>query len=495
MAYGGGADSLYGLGVAAIRAGDAAGGEALLRRALAAEPDRAESINALGIALQRQHRLDEAIACYRDAIDRKPDYAAAFANLGAALQTAGRMDEAVACYGDTLARWPDQIEARYNLGNALQAQGRSIDAETAYRDVLRRNPVHADALNNLGIVLRDLGRLDEALSTYRLALASRPGDAGFHYNHALALLEAGDSRGWAEHEWRFAAGVTPPPDYSRPAWLGEDPSRQIVLVWAEQGFGDTLQFVRLAPALTARGAKVVLEVQPELVRLLRGLPGIHAVVSRGDALPDFDCHVAMLSLPAVLGIDPVAVPPLPVLAAPGDLVAAWAGRLGPATRPRVGLVWAGNARQANDSNRSLPLDLAAALAGRADIEMVSLQVGPAAGALSASGLRDLSPDLTDFAETAAALTRLDLLVTVDTASAHLAGALGLPVWTMLCFAPDWRWQRGRSDSPWYPGMRLFRQPAPGDWRAVVDAVAADLDRLAAGDRSVLVGSPPMGGGS
>ncbi len=488
----GGADALYGLGVAAIRAGDAAGGEALLRRALAAMPEMAESHNALGIALQHQHRFDEAVACYRRAIALKADYAAAFGNLGAALQSQGRMDEAMACYQDILARWPNHADARYNLANAFQTSGRIAEAEDAYRAVLARNPAHADALNNLGIVLRDQGRLDEALAAYRLAIGLRPNDAGFHYNRALAQLEAGEGAGWAEHEWRFAAGVTPPRDCAQPPWRGENPSGATILVWAEQGYGDTLQFARLAPRLTALGAKVVLEVQPELVRVLSGLPGIDRVISRGDAVPAFDFHVALLSLPALLGIDPKAPTGLTPLSVPGDLVPAWRERLGGAVKPRIGLVWAGNRHQRNDANRSMPWREASVLAARTDVEMVSLQVGAAAGEAIASGsaMPDLSPFLTDFAETAAALETLDLLVSVDTAPAHLAGALGRPVWTMLCFAPDWRWRRERSDCPWYPGMRLFRQPRPGDWGAVVAGIGDGLARLAAGDRSVLKGDAP-----
>ena len=471
------ADGILDRAMAEHRAGRLEPALELYGQALARQPQSAVGHNAAGVALMQLGRVDEAVAAWHRAVAL--GYAPAHSNLGTALQRQGRLDEAVAAYREALRLNPGHAEAHYNLGSALQEQFRLDEAVECYQAALRVRAAYPQACNNLGIALRDLGRLEEAVEAYRRALALEPGHAEAHYNLGMALLEQGDLvRGFAEYEWRFAAGISSPRAFTAPAWRGEDVTGRTVLVWAEQGFGDALQFCRYVPLLAARGARVVVEVQRPLVRLLQSLAGVAAVVARGDALPRFDTHVSMVSLPALLGTSLETIPAAtPYVQPPAGLVEEWRRRLaqrrlGLGNRPRVGLVWAGNPDQKNDRNRSMSLRFAADLAGSGGVDWVSLQVGAAAGTLA--GIVDAAPDLTDFAETAAAIEALDLVVGVDTAVIHLAGALGRPVWAMLTRLPDFRYLREREDCPWYPSMRLFRQQVQGDWAPVVAQVASAL---------------------
>jgi len=471
---------LYERGVAAARAGEFARAEALLTEALSHCPDHAEALNALGIVHQRLGRPDAAVPLHRRAALLKPGYGAAHSNLGAALAGLGRDGEALAAYESAVVADPANAEAHYNRGILLHRQGRMEQAAEAYARALSHRAAYPEACNNLGIALRELGRLDPAIASYRAAIALAPGHAEAHHNLGMALLEAGDlAEGWVEHEWRLAVGVTEPRRFDRPRWRGGDIAGKTVLVWAEQGYGDTINFARYLPLVAARGARVVFEVHPPLRRLLAG---IDRLVVRGEALPPFDLHAPLLSLPLLCGTRSIAAIPaaVPYLEADSALVAQWRERFRGMARPLVGLAWAGNPEQHNDRNRSVPVAAVArwlrglpspsqpSKGGRGTI--VSLQVGQAAP----PGIVDVAPLLTDFAETAAAMRALDLVVTVDTSVAHLAGALAVPVWTLLCFAPDWRYFRTRADCPWYPTMRLFRQAAPGDWDGVLARVAAEL---------------------
>ena len=473
----------YDQGMAAHRQGRLDEAITAYRRAIAVAPSFAEALNALGIALQQRGDLSGAITSYRAALAAKPDYASACGNLGAALFTLGDVAAALDWYRRAIELRPDHADAHYNLGKALHEQGDPVQARDSYRRATEFDPGHVSAWNNLGIALRDLGRPDEAVEAYRRALALRPDAAEIRYNQSMALLEGGRfAEGWPEYEARFAAGDVPAREFARPRWRGEDIAGKTLLVWAEQGFGDSLLFARCVGLLAGRGARVVFEVQPHLARLMGDLAGADLVIAAGESLPPFDLQVPLLSLPGLLGIRLDTIPAAsPYLAADPTLAETWRRRLAETSdgRLKIGLAWAGNPRQKNNVNRSLPpAELAGLLALPATF--YSLQQGDAAMALNRSGagrVVDLGPHLTDFAETAAALAGLDLIVSVDTAVAHLAGALGCPTWTLLAFAPDWRWLRDRTDSPWYPTMRLFRQDQPRDWVPVVARVEATVAAL------------------
>ena len=464
-------DSLLAAAIALHRRGLIREAEAQYRRILADAPDHAETHNALGIALQQQDKPVEAARCFRRAVAIRPDYAGALANLGAALKAAGQSDLAIAALEQALALDPDNADFQYNLACLWQDDDRPEQAITGYHRAIALNPAHSGAYNNLGVVLRSLGRLDEALIAYSRSLAATPDNPMVRYNHAQALLESGDlQRGWTEHEWRFAAGIARSRHEHLPRWQGDDPCGRTILVWAEQGLGDSIQFCRFLPRLCRSGAQVVFEVQPPLVQLCRqSLTGI-AVVARGHPLPACDLQVPLMSLPRLLG--EVAWEG-PYLQSDATESAQWSVTLGPRHRPRIGLVWAGSPTHKDDRNRSLPVGLLAPVIALAGADFFSFQVGPAANDVPV-GVADLSPRLGDFAMTAAALGQMDLLIAVDTAVLHLAGALGRPAWALLPFVADWRWLRLRDDSPWYPRLHLFRQQRRQDWEAVMARVAGRL---------------------
>jgi len=440
-------------------------------RALAAEPGFAEALNALGIALQQQGRLEDAIPHYRAALAAKPDYASASSNLGAALASLGDLAQALPWYRRAIELRPDHADAHYNLAKALHERGETEAALDGYRRATALDAGHASAWNNLGTLLREMGRTGEAVAAYRRAIAIRPDAAEIRYNAAMAQLECGDfAEGWAGYEARFAAGEVADRPFVQPRWRGEDIADKTLLVWAEQGFGDAIQFARLLPLAGRRAARLLFEVRPPLVRLFQGLAGVERVIVAGEPPPSFDLQVPLLSLPGILGIDAATIPVgVPYLSTEPAQTESWRARLAEERRPRIGLAWAGNPGHKNDANRSLP---AATLAPLLDLPVAWYSLQPDAAPVA--GIVPLGPELADFADSAAAMAGLDLIIAVDTAIAHLAGALGKPVWTLHPFAPDWRWLREREDSPWYPTMRLFRQRRPGDWPELIERVAAEL---------------------
>jgi hypothetical protein len=440
---------------------------------------------AQGCAAFAAGRLTEAEAAFRGVLAAAPRDAEAMSNLGAVLNANHRPEQAEAACRGALAVQPGFWAAWGNLGTALHRQQRYDEAVAAYAEALRRNPNHVNACTNLGVALAEQGRMRLALVLHDAALALAPGNAAVRCNRALALLAAGDlARGFAEYEWRWQVPGMLPHGVAGPCWQGEDPAGRTILVHDEGGYGDTLQFVRYVPLLAARGARVVLCVQPPLVRLLARLPGPAVVLARGTEPPDYDLHCPMLSLPhgfsTTLESVPARVPYLPVDAAKA---AAWRAKLAGAGL-RVGVVWAGASRpgmaamRAMDARRSLPAGALTALAGIAGVRFVSLQkdqVPPAQ-----LDMADPMPDCADFDDTAAVVAGLDLVIAVDTAVAHLAGALGRPVWLLSRYDACWRWLHGRRDNPWYPGLRLYRQTAPGEWAPVLRELAADLRALAGG---------------
>ncbi len=459
----------------------------MLDRALALRPDFAEAFTARGTLLRDQGRLDKAAADFERAIALAPGLAMAHTGLGHLLRGQGRLDEAVARHAHAVALNPGAADAHNGLGIALHDLGRFDEAIAGYRDAIRLKPDYAEAHSNLGLAWQQQGDLEAAIACHRRALAIQPDNPGTHYNLAEALLTRGDwDEGWREYEWRWrtrhmAPGVR---GFTQPVWRGEPAAGKTLLLHGEQGLGDSLQFCRYAPLTALLGLRVVVEVPAPLVRLLRGLEGVAEVIARGGPLPDFDFHCPLLGLPLAFGTRLDTVPAtLPYLHADPAQTAAWRARIdGPGIT--VGLAWAGNpylhspVKALVDRRRSLPPDRLAPLFEVPGVHFVSLQKdGPKAP--SAFALTDVMDEMTDFADTAALAATLDLVISVDTAVAHLAAALGKPVWLLNRFDSCWRWQRGRDDSPWYPRLRQFRQPVPGDWETVIARIAAELRALAA----------------
>ncbi len=504
----------YNRGNLLLALGRAAEAVGAYERARRFRPSHADTSYNKGCALQDLRRFAEALEAYREAVAIKPDFAEAHANLGNVLIELGRFAEAVGAIDVALGLRADLPEAHLSRGVALQKLLRHDEALAAYDEALRHCPGHAEALGNravaltalrrleealeafdtiLGLapenaaalsdrgnVLKDLGRYDDALASYLAAQRLRPDLAAAHYNEAFPRLLLGEvGAGLRKYEWRWRGGCKGLGErrFDCPQWQGGEASGKTVLVHAEQGIGDSIQFCRYVPMLAARGAQVVLQAPPALLRLLTGLEGAATLIADGETPPDFDFHSPLMSLAAAFGTELDTIPaPIPYLRTEPEAELRWYGRLSGDARPRVGLVWAGGKLHPNDVNRSMPFSALAPLKAISDIRFYSLQRGETRVDLP-EAWRDLAPDTENFADTAAALAQLDLLITVDTASAHLAGALGRPTWVMLPFVPDWRWMTERADSPWYPSMRLFRQKKRGDWAGVVAEVVEALGTL------------------
>jgi tetratricopeptide (TPR) repeat protein len=472
------------LGLALKALGKLEEAAACYRRALELKPDYVEAHYDLGIALKDQGKLDEAVVCYRRALELKPGFAMARNNLGVALKDQGKPDEAAACWRRALELKPDYAEARNNLGAAFKELGKLDEAVACYRRALELKPDYAEAHSNLGLALNDQGKLDEAVACCRRALELKPDFADAHWSQSLMSLLIGDfPRGWAEYQWRWKAKQCRQRDFSQPLWDGRPLEGKTILLHAEQGLGDTIQFIRYAPLVKQSGARVLAECQKPLVRLLAGCRGVDELVGAGDDLPPFDVHAPLLSLPGIFRTSLKTIPvDLPYLFADPGLIGHWRQELRGITGFKVGIAWRGNPEHRNDRVRSIPLSCFEPLAGLPGIHLLSLQKG--AGAEELQETRDHFPvvDLGSrldeasgaFMDTAAVMMNLELVITCDTAAAHLAGALGAAVWVAIPFAPDWRWLLDRSDSPWYPTMRLFRQDRRGDWQGVFRRIEVAL---------------------
>ena len=459
-----------------------------LAAALKVNSSSSDALSNLGLALHATGRTDEAIASYRNALLLAPDHPEILYNLGNACLALGRLDEALSSYDDVLIRAPGHVGARVNRGNTLLRLNQPVAAMASYDEALAAMPGHPQILTNRGHALRRLDRPLEALTDFKAAIAAAPEFAEAHFEAAMTHLTLGDfASGWKEYEWRWKTGA-----FARhralpqvPLWLGEQPvAGKTILLHAEQGFGDTIQFIRYAPLLAERGARVVCEVQPELQPLLASREGV-TVIASGAPRPAFDLHCPLLSLPLAFKTRPETIPAsIPYLAAPAERVSYWRERLGPQGRPRAGFVWSGQASHKNDANRSIALARLAVLFQDPPLQCFSLQSDLRdADSKALAGLPNLvhlGGDLRDFADTAAIIALLDVVISVDTAVAHLAAALGKPVLILLPHAADFRWMRGRDDSPWYPTAQLLRQPAFGDWDSVVARVGDELRNLALG---------------
>ncbi|MBF0394568.1 MAG: glycosyltransferase family protein [Alphaproteobacteria bacterium] len=465
------------LGVILQAAGHLAEAEESLRNAVVCDPRSPQHLTCLGVALQANGKAAEAAFCHRHALRVDAGHADAWSNWGIALKSLGQLDEAERAYRRALALRPGHADALVNLGTLLEARDRLDEAVDCWRQALDSQPGHADAWSNLANALQALDRPEEAVAAYDRALAQAPQHPEAHWNRGLALLSMGQFReGWREYEWRWRRPdmVTQAREFLQPPWMGQPLDGETVLLHAEQGLGDSLQFIRYAPMVAARGGRVVIETHAELARLCASAAGIERIVVRGGPLPPFDFHAPLLSLPRLLGTTLETIPAdIPYLEADPAARDRWRDRLAGLSGRRIGVVWQGSRTHANDRRRSLALANLAPLARLGgSVTFVSLQkgfTGEAPFPLEAFPLGD-------FADTAALVSELDLVIAVDTAVAHLTGALGRPGFVLLPYAADWRWLRHRADSPWYPTLRLFRQPRPGDWASVVDAVAAVLSQ-------------------
>ncbi len=478
--------------------------EALLREAARRRPDDADILNDLGMAVWRQKRLDEAEAIYRRAHQINPHNYKTLANLGLAVHEQRRFDEAAEYYRMALLIQPDGFEAIMNLGVVFSEQGKLDEAMGWLVAAHQLRPDSADALQNIGMNLSRLGRWEQAVVVYDEALGSNPESPQLHRNLAYALLASGQyERGWAEHEWRFKC-----PDYvgsrvNRTFWNGDHFRGRSILLHAEQGYGDTLQFIRFAPMVKRRGGRVVVQCPASLLRLVARCDGVDMAFDASSFVPDCQIHAPMLSLPAIFGTTMATVPAqVPYLATDPMLIEHWRSELArtlsidrdrgaaPAETPSpsrsakpflIGIAWQGNPEHLADRWRSFPLSQFAPLAELPGVRLVSLQTEHGVDQLRAWAGRLPVTELTgprrsDFTTTAAIMTHLDLVITPDTAVAHLAGGLGLQVWVGIALASDWRWPCGRDDTPWYPTMRLFRQTKLGDWDGVFRRMKSALER-------------------
>ena len=440
------------------------------------------------LALMRAGKAFDAFAPLLACLKLAPEFGPGYVNLAALLRQFGMLDRALPVAEAAMSLLGASVPSRLCMAAVRHERAEYDLAIAQYRGVLALEPDHAEAKSSLASCLQSAGRLAEAMPLHQRAVAALPNDPDAHYNYAEALLASGAfAAGWDEYEWRLRRGHAKWRDFG-PVWRGEDLAGRTILLHPEQGFGDTLQFARYAPMVAARGGRVVMEVQPPLVRLMHSLRGVAQVVALGDPLPPFEAHCPLLSLPRAFATRLHSIPAaIPYLQADPAHGGGWAARL-PTSGLRVGLVWAGglhphaNGVTVFDQRRSLPLAAFAPLAGIAGVHLVSLQAGPAAEQLQTppAGMAVLDPmgDMADFADTAALVMALDLVITVDTAVAHLAGALGRPVWMLSRSDGCWRWLEGRDDSPWYPSLRLYRQTVPFEWDPVIDRVREDLAALA-----------------
>jgi len=440
---------------------------------------------ALALAHQQAGRLDEAAALCRDILASEPRHADALNLTGVVALKRGRIAEALGWVERAADIAATNAVYQRNLCELYRLAGRADAAAAAGRRAVALAPGDPEAHYNLCVVSYDRLDLDGAIASASAAIALKPDFASAFFERAEARLLRGElSAGWEDYEWRWQLPSAPAQmrQLRGPLWDGTKLGERPLLLIADQGYGDTIQFARYLPAVAARGTNLLLAGSPEMRAILDQLPGVRARFERWEAIPPYEFQCPLSSLPRAFGTTLDNIPaPIPYLRAEPDRAARWRARLdalAPRGYRRIGLVWAGRPTHENDRNRSLALRQLAPLGARDRIALVTLQKGPAVAQVGAwygaAPLINLSAEIADFSDTMAILDGLDLLISVDTSVAHLAGALGKPVWLLLPHAPDWRWLLGRADSPWYPTMRLFRQPVPGDWTSVIAEVAAAL---------------------
>jgi tetratricopeptide (TPR) repeat protein len=510
-------DALHLLGLAHYQQGHLTEALRLMAAAVRANPGSPDIHSNYGLALEAAKQRQDALDSFNKAIALKADHVQALSNRALTLAALGRTDQALASWDAALAVDPNHAEALHARGNALYRLKRLDAALADYERLLALRPDNIDVLNNRGGVLAELGRLDAAFESYARAFSLNPRlpeisinkghiradqhrfdealacyataaalpnlRAEAEWSASLVRLRLGQfERGWRDYEWRWqqTSWAERRRNFAAPLWIGEETlAGKTILLHAEQGFGDAMQFVRYAGRVARLGAAVWLEVDAPLKPLVSDIGGVTRVLARGEPLPGFDFHCPLMSLPLAFGTTLDTIPAdVPYVRAPADRVACWRARLGEPRLKRVGIVWAGSATHKNNHNRTIAFDRFRSLLTVPGVEFISLQQDisdvDAATLERLCNVISVSGGLHDFADTAAVISLLDLVVSVDTAVVHVAGALGVPVWVLLPFSPDFRWLLEREDSPWYPTARLFRQPRHGDWDSVLTRVRDEL---------------------
>ncbi len=510
-------NALHLMGLLSVQTGNTAHGLSMLHHSVALTPGNPEFALNLARALKGAGRLEEAAQCLRQILRDAPDSGDVYLELADILRNMKDPDAAETHYRKALDLGANAPATLDKLAGVLIGAGREEEAETCFRQALDINPAHVPSLNNLGLLLVDRGCTKEAVDLHWRAAAILPKSADLWYNLGNALkarnasaeardayaraidvnpdfaeahlhtgftwlLEGDFARGWPECEWRWRARGFPTPENQGPLWDGSPLDGAVILLTAEQGLGDTIQFARYASLVAERGGRVTLQVPPSLTRILRSVPGVDRVIATGDPTGAYRCHAPLMSLPHIFGTTGETIPaPASYLTPDAALCRTWAKRLGAGPRLKVGIVWRGFALHRNDRNRSCPLGAFLPLIDVPGVRLFSLQKDTADDAPPLpGGIEDLSGELGDFADTAAAMSHMDLVISVDTSVVHLAGAMGRPVWVLLPHSPDWRWMLDREDSSWYPTMRLFRQAEPGNWQEVAARVAQALGDRAQG---------------
>jgi len=455
--------------------------EIMYQQIIEDDPHNFDAWHLLGVLRLKQRNYAEGEIFIRRALEIKQE-ATAWNHLGNALQEQQQFSAALECYQQSLRLKPDYVTALNNMGNALRDQNQPQEAVLYYQKALAIKSDYVTALSNLGNALRDQNKIEEAMEYYHRAQHIDSTYDKAHWNEALALLVKGDfANGWKKYEYRWKQeGLSPSHHYvTRPMWHADiDLKGKSILVYAEQGLGDSLQFIRYLPLLAERGATIFFEVQAALKALLVDLPFLTGIYLPGEKLPDTDYQCPLLSLPLIFSTRIESIPAaIPYVYPDADKIAHWEKILSGSAK-KIGIVWSGAASHKNDRNRSIPLIDFKNILNQSCAEFISLQkefrVADEAVLANFPALRILGPQIRDFADTAAIISLLDLVITVDTSVAHLAGAIGKPTWLLLPYAPDWRWLLNRDDSPWYPTMRLFRQPEIGDWGNVLERIAREL---------------------
>ena len=482
----GNVNALHFLGVAYYRNKKYKPAIMCMKRVLQLRPDYADAHNNLGIILKDIGQLHEAMSCFRKAVALKPAFFEAYVNLGGILRSQGSLDEAIACFQKAVQLNPLFYGTYNDLGIMLKDKMRFDEAVICFQTALGLNPRFLESYINLGNTLQAKGLIDEAVACFQKAVQLCPDSAYAHYNLSLALLQSGNFReGWEKYERRRdIEGLSYlRTHFSQPLWDGSDMRGGAVLLLGEQGFGDIIQFVRYAPFVTQRNARLILCCHKELKSLMQNVDGIQEVVTYGEQLPEFAAYCPLLSLPFIFRSLIENIPTnIPYIRVDTSLSPQWEETIqSGSSRLKAGLVWSGNPDNASLLYKSCLLQTFSPLAELDDVTFYSLQKGAAAAQAKnpprGMNLIDYTEEINDFADTAALIQHLDLVISVDTAVAHLAGALGKPVWTLLPYPPDWRWMLNREDSPWYPSMRLFRQCSPGDWEPVIAHIGTELRKL------------------
>ena len=478
------------LGNSSLRQGDLELALANFSKAIEIQPDFAEAYYNRGNVQREMGRCSAAMESYREAVRLRKDYHEAYNNFGNLLKDLGNLEAASDNYRLAINARPDFAEAHFNLGNIMLQERQMAAAIERFKQAIALKPTYAEAHSNTGNACKELGRYQDALQHYNRALYHKPDLAEANFNRSLIhLLHQDFQQGWEGFEWRFKlpdAGAVYPHRFKVPRWDGSNFKGRRLLVHCEQGFGDTLQFIRYLPMVKKLGGSVIFETRKELMGILKKVPGMDSLIQRspdGNHGEPFDYHIPLMSLPGVFQTRLETIPShTPYILADDRKLVKWR-RIISGQKPefKIGIVWAGRPGHTNDHNRSCGMDVFLPLSQIPGVQLFSLQKGEGVARLkevsNGGAIVNLGERLVDFEDTAGAIANLDLIVSVDTAVAHLAGAMGNPVWLLLPFVPDWRWLLNRTDTPWYPTMRLFRQPEAGDWHTVFRNVSESLKEL------------------